>query len=159
MLDLDLAPPVSPARLAVRALIRTPESRVLALAGEAQLTPAELAAAQARARVLASSVRQARRGASGVDALMHEFALSSAEGVALMCLAEALLRVPDAATRDRLIADKLGHGDWASHVGHSPSLFVNATAWALLLTGFLGIGGLSRPRRAPSAPRPARQPA
>jgi len=137
MLDLDLAPPVSLARLAVRALIRTPESRVLALAGEAQLTPAELAAAQARARVLASSVRQARRGASGVDALMHEFALSSAEGVALMCLAEALLRVPDAATRDRLIADKLGHGDWASHVGHSPSLFVNATAWALLLTGRL----------------------
>ena len=68
---------------------------------------------------------------------MHEFSLSSAEGVALMCLAEALLRVPDAATRDRLIADKIGHGDWRAHVGNSPSMFVNAAAWGLLLTGRL----------------------
>lgn len=137
MLALDLKAAASPARDAVRARIRVPERCVLDLAAEAQLAPDDLARAQARARVLASAVRQARRAASGVDALMHEFALSSAEGVALMCLAEALLRVPDAATRDRLIADKLGHGDWASHIGHSPSLFVNATAWALLLTGRL----------------------
>ena len=76
-------------------------------------------------------VRENRRKASGVDALMHEFALSSEEGVALMCLAEALLRIPDKATRDRLIADKLSGGNWKSHLGHSPSMFVNAAAWGL----------------------------
>ena len=72
-----------------------------------------------------------------IDALMHEFSLSSEEGVALMCLAEALLRVPDAATRDKLIQDKLAQGDWQSHLGNSPSLFVNAAAWGLLITGKL----------------------
>ena len=132
--DLGLAAPL---RQAVAARLRAPETIVLDLADEAALSAAQLDQAQSRARALAGQVRHARRHASGVDALMHEFSLSSAEGVALMCLAEALLRVPDAATRDRLIADKLGHGDWAAHVGHSPSLFVNATAWGLLLTGRL----------------------
>ncbi len=66
---------------------------------------------------------------------MQEFSLSSAEGVALMCLAEALLRIPDTATRDALIRDKIGHGDWRSHLGRSPSLFVNAATWGLMLTG------------------------
>jgi RHH-type proline utilization regulon transcriptional repressor/proline dehydrogenase/delta 1-pyrroline-5-carboxylate dehydrogenase len=68
---------------------------------------------------------------------MLEFSLDSREGVALMCLAEALLRVPDLATRDRLIRDKVGRGDWRAHVGRSPSLFVNAAAWGLLVTGQL----------------------
>ncbi len=54
-----------------------------------------------------------------------------------MCLAEALLRIPDAATRDALIRDKLAPGDWRAHVGHSPSLFVNAATWGLVLTGRL----------------------
>jgi RHH-type proline utilization regulon transcriptional repressor/proline dehydrogenase/delta 1-pyrroline-5-carboxylate dehydrogenase len=135
--DFALAAPLPPLRRAVAARLRAPEAIVLDLADEAALSPAQRDQAQARARALAGNVRHARRNASGVDALMHEFSLSSAEGVALMCLAEALLRVPDAATRDRLIADKLGHGDWAAHVGHSPSLFVNATAWGLLLTGRL----------------------
>ena len=72
-----------------------------------------------------------------MQGLLQEFALSSQEGVALMCLAEALLRIPDAATRDALIRDKIGSGDWQSHVGASPSLFVNAAAWGLLLTGKL----------------------
>ncbi|MDO9735165.1 bifunctional proline dehydrogenase/L-glutamate gamma-semialdehyde dehydrogenase PutA, partial [Glaesserella parasuis] len=75
--------------------------------------------------------------ASGVDALMHEFSLSSEEGVALMCLAEALLRIPDKATADKLIRDKIAKGDWRSHVGNSPSLFVNAAAWGLVVTGKL----------------------
>ena len=136
----------SPCRLAIRARIRAPEESILDLAREAALAPDLLGAAQARARELAAGVRHARRGASGIDALMHEFALSSAEGVALMCLAEALLRIPDAATRDRLIAEKIGGGDWASHLGHSASMFVNATAWGLLLTGRLmpraELGGL-----------------
>ena len=82
-----------------------------------------------------------------VQGLLQEFALSSQEGVALMCLAEALLRIPDAATRDALIRDKVGDGDWDRHLGHSPSLFVNAAAWGLLLTGKLvathSAGGLS----------------
>ena len=61
----------------------------------------------------------------------------SQEGVALMCLAEALLRIPDDETRDALIRDKIGGGDWRAHLGHSPSLFVNAATWGLLLTGRL----------------------
>ena len=135
--SLDAPPAPSALLQATRDGIRVPEAVVLDLAREAALTQNSLAQAQARAKALASAVRHARRRASGVDALMHEFSLSSAEGVALMCLAEALLRVPDAATRDRLIADKIGHGDWSAHVGNSPSLFVNATAWGLLLTGRL----------------------
>ena len=80
-------------------------------------------------------MRAERSNAGGVDALMLEFSLDSREGVALMCLAEALLRIPDAATRDRLIRDKISRGDWSTHVGASPSLFVNAAAWGLLVTG------------------------
>ena len=72
-----------------------------------------------------------------VQGLMREYALSSQEGVALMCLAEALLRIPDGATRDALIADKVGHGEWRAHVGQSPSPFVNAATWGLLITGRL----------------------
>ncbi len=68
---------------------------------------------------------------------MREYDLSSQEGVALMCLAEALLRIPDAATRDALIADKIGGGEWRAHVGQSPSPFVNAATWGLLITGQL----------------------
>jgi RHH-type proline utilization regulon transcriptional repressor/proline dehydrogenase/delta 1-pyrroline-5-carboxylate dehydrogenase len=93
--------------------------------------------AQALAHKLVSSVRKERTRASGVDALMHEFSLSSEEGVALMCLAEALLRIPDAATADRLIADKISKGDWRKHLGESPSMFVNAATWGLLVTGKL----------------------
>jgi RHH-type proline utilization regulon transcriptional repressor/proline dehydrogenase/delta 1-pyrroline-5-carboxylate dehydrogenase len=129
---------LTPLRQAVAACHRIDESRhVLALAHEAALSPQELEAAQSLARRLASQAREKRREAGGVDALMHEFSLDSTEGIALMCLAEALLRVPDDATRDRLIRDKIGRGDWSAHVGHSPSLFVNAAAWGLLITGQL----------------------
>ena len=89
------------------------------------------------ARKLVQAVRGKRGRASGVDALMQEFSLSSEEGVALMCLAEALLRIPDHQTADRLIADKISRGDWRSHLGESPSLFVNAATWGLLVTGKL----------------------
>ena len=92
---------------------------------------------QTLARKLVSSVREKRTRASGVDALMHEFSLSSEEGVALMCLAEALLRIPDSQTADRLIADKISKGDWSKHLGESSSLFVNAATWGLLITGKL----------------------
>ena len=73
----------------------------------------------------------------GVEALMYEYELSSHEGIVLMCLAEALLRVPDAATVDRLINDKITSADWRRHLGHSDSLFVNASTWAFMLTGDL----------------------
>jgi RHH-type proline utilization regulon transcriptional repressor/proline dehydrogenase/delta 1-pyrroline-5-carboxylate dehydrogenase len=122
----------------IRAHHRIPEREwVLQLADEAELSEAQREQAADLARSLAERVRTARRAAGGVDALMHEFSLSSSEGVALMCLAEALLRVPDVATRDRLIRDKIGPGDWSAHLGQSPSLFVNAAAWGLLITGKL----------------------
>ena len=88
------------------------------------------------ARTLVNRLR-AKTRSSGVEGLIYEYSLSSQEGVALMCLAEALLRIPDAATRDALIRDKLAPGDWRAHVGHSPSLFVNAATWGLVLTGRL----------------------
>jgi RHH-type proline utilization regulon transcriptional repressor/proline dehydrogenase/delta 1-pyrroline-5-carboxylate dehydrogenase len=72
-----------------------------------------------------------------LDAFLLEFGLSNAEGVALMCLAEALLRVPDALTADRLIAEKIRGGNWGAHSGKSESLFVNASTWGLMLTGQL----------------------
>ncbi|NMM20079.1 MAG: trifunctional transcriptional regulator/proline dehydrogenase/L-glutamate gamma-semialdehyde dehydrogenase [Rhodoferax sp.] len=80
---------------------------------------------------------RSKKVAGGVEALVQEFSLSSQEGVALMCLAEALLRIPDNATRDALIRDKISRGDWHSHLGNSPSMFVNAAVWGLMLTGKL----------------------
>lgn len=90
-----------------------------------------------RARQLIVEIRKVQSGKGGVDALLQEFAISSEEGVVLMCLAEALLRVPDKTTADELIRDKLSGGDWISHVGQSDSMFVNASSWGLLLTGKL----------------------
>lgn len=72
---------------------------------------------------------------SGIDAFMKEYGLSSDEGVILMCLAESLLRIPDADTADQLIAEKLAEGQWEKHRGHSDSLWVNASTWGLMLTG------------------------
>ncbi|WP_105258004.1 bifunctional proline dehydrogenase/L-glutamate gamma-semialdehyde dehydrogenase PutA [Pseudoalteromonas sp. T1lg88] len=88
-----------------------------------------------RARQMVLNIRKDQDGQSGVDALLNEFSLSSEEGVVLMCLAEALLRVPDKATQEQLIRDKLANGDWSSHLGASDSLFVNASSWGLLVTG------------------------
>ncbi|MEE2981681.1 MAG: bifunctional proline dehydrogenase/L-glutamate gamma-semialdehyde dehydrogenase, partial [Pseudomonadota bacterium] len=88
-----------------------------------------------RAQALVASVRQGRQGAGGIDAFLQEYELSTQEGVVLMCLAEALLRSPDGETADRLIRDKLGDADWEGHLGHSRSLFVNASTWGLMLTG------------------------
>jgi RHH-type proline utilization regulon transcriptional repressor/proline dehydrogenase/delta 1-pyrroline-5-carboxylate dehydrogenase len=70
-----------------------------------------------------------------LDAFLQEFGLSNQEGIALMCIAEALLRIPDDATADRLIAEQLATGDWSAHSGRSESLFVNASTWGLMLTG------------------------
>ncbi|MCU4520548.1 trifunctional transcriptional regulator/proline dehydrogenase/L-glutamate gamma-semialdehyde dehydrogenase [Acinetobacter schindleri] len=89
---------------------------------------------------LAHSLRE-RKGSGGkagiVQGLLQEFSLSSQEGIALMCLAEALLRIPDTATRDLLIRDKINQGNWKEHLGQSQLMFVNAAAWGLMLTGKL----------------------
>ncbi|MFN4093861.1 MAG: bifunctional proline dehydrogenase/L-glutamate gamma-semialdehyde dehydrogenase PutA, partial [Acinetobacter johnsonii] len=89
---------------------------------------------------LAHTLRERKSGsgkAGIVQGLLQEFALSSQEGIALMCLAEALLRIPDTATRDLLIKDKINQGNWKEHVGQSNLMFVNAAAWGLMLTGKL----------------------
>jgi RHH-type proline utilization regulon transcriptional repressor/proline dehydrogenase/delta 1-pyrroline-5-carboxylate dehydrogenase len=131
-------PPPDPLRAAVRAAYRMDEEaaveRILAAAA---LPPEARERIAATARRLVLDVRRRRHGRGGLDAFLNEYALSSREGVALMCLAEALLRVPDNETADRLIRDKLAPADWAHHLGQSPSLFVNASTWALLLTGRL----------------------
>ena len=117
---------------------RMDEARAVhALLDEAQLSDAQLQQARTLAATLATQVRAERSTAGGIDALMLEFSLDSAAGIALMCLAEALLRIPDDATRDSLIRDKLRGRDWQAHIGTSPSLFVNAAAWGLLTTGTL----------------------
>jgi RHH-type proline utilization regulon transcriptional repressor/proline dehydrogenase/delta 1-pyrroline-5-carboxylate dehydrogenase len=90
-----------------------------------------------RARQMVLNIRQEEGGKGGVDALLNEYSLSSEEGVVLMCLAEALLRVPDRKTQDSLIRDKLSKGEWSQHLGNSDSLFVNASSWGLLVTGKL----------------------
>jgi RHH-type proline utilization regulon transcriptional repressor/proline dehydrogenase/delta 1-pyrroline-5-carboxylate dehydrogenase len=104
-------------------------------ADEARLAAADQAAVRATAVRLVESVRRERAAKSGLDAFLRKYDLSSQEGVILMCLAEALLRIPDDDTADRLIADKIRAGDWESHLGDSESLFVNASTWGLLLTG------------------------
>ncbi len=87
-----------------------------------------------RARHLVEGVR-ANPAKIGLDAFLREYGLSTKEGVALMCLAEALLRIPDPRTADRIIREKLGASDWHGHLGHADSLFVNASTWGLMLTG------------------------
>jgi RHH-type proline utilization regulon transcriptional repressor/proline dehydrogenase/delta 1-pyrroline-5-carboxylate dehydrogenase len=130
--------PRSDLRRAIDAAWRTPEPVcVPTLVDAARLPGALREPVRSLAHDLVSGLRATRSRSSGVDALMKEFSLSSQEGVALMCLAEALLRVPDKATADRLIRDKLADGDWRAHIGNSPSLFVNAATWGLLVTGRL----------------------
>ncbi len=121
-------------RPAITAAYRRPERAcVAALLQEARLPEAIKAPVAETTRKLVLSLRAKKTG-SGMEGLVQEYSLSSEEGVALMCLAEALLRVPDAATRDALIRDKIAGGDWKAHLGEGRSLFVNAATWGLVLT-------------------------
>lgn len=130
-------PERSALRRAITAATRRAELDCLApLLPLAEPTSEEAAATRSLATKLVEGLRR-RGSSSGVEALMREYALSSEEGVALMCLAEALLRTPDDATRDALIRDKILAKDWRGHLGHSHSLFVNAATWGLLITGRL----------------------
>ncbi|NDH08750.1 MAG: bifunctional proline dehydrogenase/L-glutamate gamma-semialdehyde dehydrogenase PutA [Gammaproteobacteria bacterium] len=115
---------------------RAPELEVIAkLLDYTQLSDLDNAAIEQRALALVEEVRILRKKAVGVDSLLNTFSLSTQEGIALMCLAEALLRVPDQTTIDKLIRDKLTSANWAAHTGDSDSMFINATTWALVLTG------------------------
>lgn len=129
--------PQGPLRAGITAAYRRAEPEcVPPLIEQATLPAPATARAHALAWRLVEALR-AKSSAGGVEGLIHEYSLSSQEGVALMCLAEALLRIPDDDTRDALIRDKIGGGDWRAHLGHSPSLFVNAATWGLMLTGRL----------------------
>jgi RHH-type proline utilization regulon transcriptional repressor/proline dehydrogenase/delta 1-pyrroline-5-carboxylate dehydrogenase len=131
-------PEPGPARLNARRNHRVDEtSAVQRLIREAELPADGRERIDARASALVEAVRRDRTSASGLDALLHEFDLSSREGIVLMCLAEALLRIPDEETADALIRDKIGSGDWEQHLGHSDSVFVNASTFALMLTGLV----------------------
>ncbi len=93
------------------------------------------AVVRAEAESLVRATRKAAMRQGVVESFLKEFSLGTREGLALMCLAEALLRTPDEATRDQLIAEKIAPADWASHLGHSDNWFVNASTWGLMLTG------------------------
>ncbi|MFD2643843.1 trifunctional transcriptional regulator/proline dehydrogenase/L-glutamate gamma-semialdehyde dehydrogenase [Pseudomonas japonica] len=133
--------PQSVLRSAITAAYRRPEQEVVPmLLEQARLPAAQAEATNKLAAGIAEKLRNQKSagGRAGiVQGLLQEFSLSSQEGVALMCLAEALLRIPDKGTRDALIRDKISTGNWQPHLGNSPSLFVNAATWGLLLTGKL----------------------
>ena len=113
----------------------TEERAVTSLLHALELTGGARHRAVTLAMSLVEGARSRRDQRPFLDAFLQEFGLSNQEGIALMCIAEALLRIPDDATADRLIAEKLATGDWSAHAGRSESLFVNASTWGLMLTG------------------------
>ncbi|MBB6086272.1 bifunctional proline dehydrogenase/L-glutamate gamma-semialdehyde dehydrogenase PutA [Wenzhouxiangella marina] len=120
--------------------------QVRALAERLDLSDERRRHIRARATDLVRQVRRRSKDAGAMEAFMREYDLSSKEGVVLMCLAEALLRIPDSDTAEKLISDKLADADWEAHLGKSDSLFVNASTWGLMLTGKLVKVGESRSR-------------
>jgi RHH-type transcriptional regulator, proline utilization regulon repressor / proline dehydrogenase / delta 1-pyrroline-5-carboxylate dehydrogenase len=122
-------------RARIDATILAPDAPLLAALTEtAALKPADRAAISARGAALVRDIRAASHPGL-MEVFLAEYGLSTDEGIALMCLAEALLRVPDGATMDALIEDKIAPSDWGRHLGQSASSLVNASTWALLLTG------------------------
>ena len=123
-------------RSALRSLYRAPEAAVLVALLDAATPPPEVAARIAtRARSLVRSARAAHRPGADMADLLNEYGLDTKEGVALLCVAEALLRIPDTATADALIEDRFSAADWETHLGHADNLIVNASSWAFMLTG------------------------
>lgn len=132
------APLLSPDQLKAEINAHTREDETAAdawVTDLARLSPEQHQTIYQRAYQLVAKLRKARVGKGGLDAFMYQYDLSSDEGIALMCLAEALLRIPDSETIDKLIRDKITQADWEAHLGKSRSLFVNAATWALMLTG------------------------
>lgn len=110
-------------------------ARIEALLANPALDAVERRAAATAARDIVVKARAETQHSGVMESFLEEFGLSNPEGLALMCLAEALLRVPDADTADALIAEKITSGDWGDHNGKSDSLLVNASTWGLMLTG------------------------
>ena len=122
-------------RTTIRSRIRIPEAELLPmLLNEAALAPDDRARISAAAADLVRAIR-AKTNPGMMEVFLAEYGLSTDEGIALMCLAEALLRVPDADTIDALIEDKIAPSNWGQHLGKSASSLVNASTWALMLTG------------------------
>ncbi len=132
MADFSAPPPVD--RTDLRRAYRQEEEACIAERLDQAAPAARVHDAAAR---LAIDLIEGARGkkASGIDAFLQQYGLDTEEGIALMCLAEALLRVPDAATADALIRDKIGSIEWGEHLGESSSTFVNAATFSLMLTG------------------------
>ncbi|OIR02404.1 bifunctional protein PutA [mine drainage metagenome] len=128
--------PLESLRGAIRRTLRMDETTLVdQLSALARFSPDQQASILRRARPLVQSVRDQRLKSGGIDAFLNTYDLSSREGIVLMCIAEALLRIPDADTVDRLIRDKIGSTEWEKRLGASHSLFVNASTWGLMLTG------------------------
>jgi len=138
ILSPELPAGAEPARARITAAwLRDETEAVNDLLAQATLPPAEREQVIDVAAGLVTRVRARAKDQSAVESFMRQYDLSSEEGVLLMCVAEALLRIPDKATADKLIRDKLGDADWKKHLGQSESLFVNASTWGLMLTGHL----------------------
>ena len=121
--------------------VQTEQQAVDALWGELPFSDTERRQVVARARELVAGCRKRRSERSLLDMFLAEFGLSNEEGIALLCISEALLRIPDDDTAEALIAEKIGTANWAQHLGYSDSLFLNASTWALMLTGrVVGLG-------------------
>ena len=134
----ELPAPPSPLRAAITAAwLRDETEHVRELLEQARLPATEQAQAQKLAVDLVKRVRARAQDQGAIEAFMRQYDLGSEEGVLLMCVAEALLRIPDQDTADKLIRDKLGDADWEKHLGQSDSVLVNASTWGLMLTGKL----------------------
>jgi len=119
-------------------------------AARTSFTAAQDAAIDQRATRMINAIRGGSGKVGGVEDFLREYGLSTREGLALMVLAEALLRVPDAITQDRLIEDKLRQGGWSSHEASGESWFVSASAWALAVSArVIGPGVVASPNSTP----------
>ena len=138
LLTPELPPAPAPLRAAITAgWVRDEADHVRELLVAARQPEADRAAIQATAADLVRRVRARAQDQGAIEAFMRQYDLGSEEGVLLMCVAEALLRIPDQDTADKLIRDKLGDADWKRHLGQSDSVLVNASTWGLMLTGTL----------------------
>ena len=134
----ELPPEPGALRTAITAAwMRDETEHVRELLTQARLPAEEQTRAQALAADLVQRVRARAQDQGAIEAFMRQYDLGSEEGVLLMCVAEALLRIPDQDTADKLIRDKLGEADWEKHMGQSDSVLVNASTWGLMLTGRL----------------------
>ncbi len=136
LIGLNMQSELDRLRAEINSLTRVDEAqRVRVLLEKSTWLEADFETVKQTALEHVARLRKVQKHSAGIQQLMSEYRLSTQEGVALMCLAEALLRIPDAQTRDELIRDKLSHANWAAHLGHSSSLFVNASTWGLFIAG------------------------